>query len=183
MTRLVAFTGPAGAGKSQASLALDLSLGYERRKFAGPLKAMLTALYTAAGLHPAEIVRRIEGDLKEVPDPLLGGKTPRYAMQTLGTEWGRQMIHEDLWVNIWRAGAEQRLDAECYVVADDCRFENEAEAVRALGGKVVRITGRGGIGSEHVSEAGVEPDFEIANTGSVSELNRALRAAFGGDLD
>ena len=37
----------------------------------------------------------IEGALKEVPCELLGGKTPRYAMQTLGTEWGRDTDQQD----------------------------------------------------------------------------------------
>ena len=29
-----------------------------------------------------------------------GGKTPRYLMQTLGTEWGRMMVDGDLWVEL-----------------------------------------------------------------------------------
>jgi hypothetical protein len=62
--------------------------GFARVRFAGPLKAMMAAL----GCTNAEI----DGDRKEVPCDLLGGKSPRWAMQTLGTEWGRKLIGDDL---------------------------------------------------------------------------------------
>jgi hypothetical protein len=79
--RLIALTGYAGSGKSTLADILACEHGFTVVKFAGPLKAMLRAL----GLDE----REIEGDLKEQPCQLLAGHTPRRAMQTLGTEWGR----------------------------------------------------------------------------------------------
>jgi hypothetical protein len=38
------------------------------------------------------------------------------------------------------------------VVVNDCQFANEAAAVRALGGIVIRLEGRGGIAGQHASE-------------------------------
>jgi hypothetical protein len=89
------------------------------------------------------------GDLKEKPSPYLGGQTPRHAMQTLGTEWGRELIHPDLWTNVWKNKVQTGLDQ---VVTEDLRHKNEAEAVRSLGGKVIRIMRPGTTLGLHSSE-------------------------------
>lgn len=127
---LIAFCGPAGSGKSTAAMHLVRRHGFTRVRFAGPLKAMMAAL----GLTEIEI----EGARKESPCDLLGGRTPRYAMQTIGTEWGRDLIHPDLWVKAWRAAVD-RLPENARVVVDDCRYQNEAAAVLAMEGVLVRI--------------------------------------------
>jgi hypothetical protein len=127
---IIAFTGLAGAGKSTAAMHLVKSLGFERVRFAGPLKDMMRAL----GLSE----REIDGDLKEKPCDLLGGKTPRYAMQTIGTEWGRDLIDSDLWIRAWQ-NSISRVPTGVNVVVDDCRFPNEAKAVGSAGGILVRV--------------------------------------------
>lgn len=175
MTRLVAFCGRAGAGKSTAADAL-VAAGWRRVKFASILKDMLRAFYRSAGLDEAEIERRIEGDLKEEPDPILCGASPRRAMVTLGTEWGRHLISPELWVRAWSARVERELARGASVVCDDLRFPNECDAVRALGGLVVRIEGRAKDVAAHESEAlDFEPDVTISNTGTEDDLRSAAR--------
>lgn len=164
--RIVAFTGLAGSGKSTAALHL-VEQGWTRVRFAGPLKAMMAAL----GLTQDEI----EGSRKEVPCDLLAGKTPRYAMQTIGTEWGRDIIAPDLWIRAWRAA----LPAAGSVVVDDCRFKNEAEAVTAAGGFLIRVSreGAGAGAAGHSSEAlcaSLPAITEIQNNGTVPEFLRAV---------
>lgn len=127
---IVAFTGLAGAGKTTAAAHLVVRRGFKRVRFAGPLKAMMAA----SGLSQ----REIDGDLKDLPCDLLGGKTPRWAMQSLGTEWGRNLISSDLWIRAWQK-AVAAVPAGVPVVVDDCRFPNEADAVVAAGGILVRI--------------------------------------------
>lgn len=164
--KVLAFTGLAGSGKSTAADYL-VSLGYVRVKFAGPLKAMMRAL----GLTD----HHIEGDLKEVPTPLLAGKTPRYAMQTIGTDWGRDIIGPTLWTGLWHATVSDVLDNGGRVVCDDCRFANEVEAVRNVGGRVLRLHGRGGIGGGHVSESQDFPvDCDVVNDGDMASLRVKL---------
>jgi hypothetical protein len=164
--KVVAFTGLAGSGKSTAADYL-VAQGYQRVKFAGPLKAMLRAM----GLGDAHI----EGDLKEVPTPLLAGKTPRYAMQTIGTDWGRDIIGPTLWTGLWHATVSDVLDHGGRVVCDDCRFANEVEAVRNVGGRVLRLQGRGGIAGGHVSESQDFPvDCEVLNDGDMDSLRAKL---------
>ena len=163
MRRIVAFTGLAGCGKSTAAHHL-VAQGWQRVRFAGPLKAMMAAL----GLTE----REIEGDLKQKPSDLLCGSTPRHAMQTIGTEWGRDLIGGAVWVRAWRAALD-RVPAGVPVVVDDCRFQNEADAVRDLGGVIIRIVrpgaGAGALG--HASEGQpIETGPEIDNSGSIERF-------------
>lgn len=160
MSRIVAFTGKAGAGKSTAAAYLCEKHGYARTRFAGPLKAMLRALY-AGRLPPDEIERRIEGDLKEAPDPLLCGKTPRHAMQTLGTEWGRDLIGQGLWTGLWA----DTVSGNCRYVVEDCRFPNEGGVIADMGGVIVAIVCPwAGLNDGHSSEhMAVTPHFTVDN--------------------
>lgn len=171
-TNLVAFTGLAGAGKTAAALHLVERHGFVRTRFADPLKAMLRAI----GLGADEI----DGSLKERPSALLCGRTPRHAMQTLGTEWGRQCVAQNLWTTLWSARAGDCLDLGGRVVVDDCRFPDEADVVRRMGGIVVRLSGRGGIAGSHASEAqAFDADVELGNAGSLDELHAWLDQIIG----
>lgn len=106
--------------------------------------------------------------------------TPRYALQQLGTEWGRD-CYPNIWVeyamrtaatllrdpddgfvphyNRWRGLTFQPLGPYSLskgVVIPDVRFRNEIEGIRAAGGKVVRIrreqSGLAGDAAMHASE-------------------------------
>lgn len=166
---VIALTGLAGSGKSTASKHLIEKHGYQLVKFAGPLKDMLRAI----GLSEAQI----EGELKETPCAWLQGATPRHAMQTLGTQWGRDCIGARLWTELWVRRVQLILAAGGRVVVDDCRFPNEAEEVRKLGGVVWRLVGRGGIAGAHESEAGCgAADVEIHNIDDIADLHYQLDA-------
>lgn len=165
MTRpIVAFCGLIGSGKSTAARRLVNHHGFAGVRFADPIKAMLRAL----GLSDAEL----DGALKELPCSLLGDKTPRWAMQRLGTEWGRQLIDPELWTRAWRCAVD-RLPANVGVVADDCRFANEITAVRQASpfSLVVRIVRPGVAAAGHLSELQqFHADQQIVNDGSIEEL-------------
>ncbi len=123
---VIALTGAAGSGKTTVAMQLMLKYSYARVRFADGLKRMLLEL----GLSPEEV----DGALKEEPSSLLLGATPRHAMQTLGTEWGRNLIHQDLWAHTWKVRAENCLRLGQMVVCDDCRYENEVAFVRSFVG-------------------------------------------------
>jgi len=151
---LIGLAGTIDSGKSFAASHLVENHGFEVRKLAGPLKAAMRAF----GLTD----EHIEGELKEAPCEILCGKTPRYAMQTIGTDWGRRIIGDDLWIRLWRHQLPDRP-----VVTDDVRFENEAEAVRLAGGIVVRLLQAADMADgepAHESEAlNFTPDFTVFN--------------------
>lgn len=163
LPRVVALTGAAGSGKSTAAEYLIRRHSYERVKFAGPLKDMCRAI----GMTESQI----EGESKEEPAAMLSGKTPRHAMQTLGTEWGRKCMGEDFWANLWLSRVKAILAFDGRVVVDDCRFPNEAAAVRSLGGVIIKLDGRGGIAGAHASEAGCGTyDAVVVNDGGMVDL-------------
>lgn len=172
---LVGFTGPGGVGKSTVAKSLmaawrpdvlsrATSLDPAILHIGQPLKAMLVTLLRHAGLSTAEADYWVWREGKRLPCPALGGRTPTHAMQTLGTEWGRDNIAPELWLEIWRVKARAKLAEGRMVINDSVRFDNEAQAIRDLGGLVVRITGRAGdLAAGHVSERGVQPDLEVEN--------------------
>lgn len=163
LPRVIALAGVAGSGKSTVATHLIERYGYTRLKFAGPLKAMCRAIGMTDEM--------VEGREKELPVAWLCGRSPRYFMQRLGADFGRDLIGPDLWVVLFQKAANEVLAAGGRVVVDDCRFDNEADVVRAMGGTVLRIEGRGGIGSGHVSERITDRvDATVKNNGSIADL-------------
>jgi len=116
----------------------------------------------------------VEGSFKEHELSVLNGKSPRHVMQTLGTEWGRQCMHEAFWVTI----AMRLAQAYPRCVVTDVRFDNEAELVRNVGGRVFQIVREGMPRTDvHASEKGVNPDLidaRIYNNSSTEELQKRL---------
>lgn len=169
---LIGLAGRAGAGKSTAAHYLNAVHGFSRTRFAGPLKDMLRAI----GLSE----REIEGDLKEAPCALLGGQTPRFAMMSLGTDWGRDIIHPELWAVIWQEKARWLLAEGVSVSVEDCRFPNEAAAIKALGGYIIRIRAPEPRlpDIDHVSEQHDIPyDISVLNDGPVDVFHARLDGA------
>lgn len=191
---VIGLTGPGGVGKSTVARALCNRYALANTlteavasastpspviiHIGAPLKAMLGEFYRHAGLSADHIAAKLDGDLKRKPCHLLGGQTPTHAMQTLGTDWGRKLIHHRLWLDCWRARAVAAMAKGRNVINDSVRFENEADEIRDLDGVVVGLVGRDGdLSATHVSEAGVVPDFEVANTGTPTETASAVLAA------
>jgi hypothetical protein len=175
---LVGLVGYKGSGKGVASAALVRDRGFVLRKFADPLKNMLRALLRANGLDVDTIERMIEGDLKEKPSVELNGQTPRHAMQTLGSEWGRDLISRTLWVDTLKRSVKADLYFGNRVVVDDVRFVNEAEAIRRLGGKLAYIHRRGLVAdTQHQSEreiALIGCDYTVYNDSDIPSLRAKI---------
>lgn len=174
--RLVGFSGYARAGKDTAySLLADE--GWNRVAFADPMREFLyrlnpiVAQFTWSGsLRLADVIDDVGWDgYKETPH----GPEMRQLMQRLGTECGRELLGNNIWVDT----ALDRLPPGNYAVTD-CRFENEADAIRSRGGRIIRIT-RPGVGpaNSHISETGLdyyEFDAVVHNDGSLEDFKRKL---------
>jgi hypothetical protein len=173
---LIGITGRKGHGKDTAVAEL-VADGYVNVKFAGALKEMLRAFLRYIGETEAHIDAVIDGDQKEVPQTYLGGKSMRDAMQTLGTEWGRNMIWSELWLNAFMRRANQFP----YVVCTDMRFPNEVQFIMAMGGYTIRISRdvEETLGSNHPSETLIDTlsvDAEVPNNSSIRSLQVRVHA-------
>lgn len=173
---LIGLAGHARVGKDTAARYLAAHLTLISYAFADPLKQALASMFNLTA-------NQLEGTEKEQPLPWLG-KSPRELMQLLGTEWGRDLVHPQLWLLL----AEQNLQllaehdqAMQGVVIRDVRFDNEADWVRSKGGVILHISRRGiRPANDHVSEYGVRHyrgDYVIENDGTLEELYDQLDRA------
>ena len=169
--RLISFSGKEGSGKTFCADFLCARYGFVKVKMAKPIKDMIRTL----GLND----NHIEGHLKDVPCDLLDGRTPRWAMQSLGTEWGRSLISENLWLNRWATIVQQNLNMNSSVVVDDTRFPNELNKVRELRGVIIGLKRNATNDVSHSSEFSawdeLKPDFMIDNDESWDEFNLEMK--------
>lgn len=172
--RIIGICGLAGSGKNAVA---GMIPGAFVVQLADPLYAMVFAM---TGI-PEPLLR--QRGFKESPIPWLG-QSVRQLLQTLGTEWGRRVVCEDVWIRILdrriKGLAEQGIGV---IAVCDVRFDNEVEYLKNIGGEVwhVRRPGCQGAG-DHASEAGVTVaagDKVIENAGTMDELRAAVDAAFG----
>lgn len=181
--RLIGITGKARSGKDTAASYLAEKHGLIRYSFANPMKEAVKVMFGLTEDH-------VNGDLKETVIPWLG-VSPRRILQTLGTEWGRDTIRNDLWVvlaqrqwEIISVATEHTFHGG--MIIPDVRFEDEAAFIRENGGTLVHIQREGAQQIEaHKSEAGVEfrlGDWLIKNNGSIQELHKELDREWLGQI-
>jgi hypothetical protein len=165
------------------------------KKFAGKLKEV-ASLLTGVPAHMFE-----DQDFKKTnlssdwqtwypyidrPEPM----TVREFLQKLGTEAMRQGLHTNVWVNAlfadysgaWTTdkGKHDPVQEFPSWIITDCRFPNEAVAIREREGVLLRLNRNGDTG-EHISETALdnfEFDYVIENTGSLEELVAKIRVFY-----
>lgn len=193
MSQTFGIVGQSGSGKDTIADFLTDEYGFVKISFADPMKRFCMELFdfTEAQLWgPSEMrngpdTRYQRGfyypATREVPkstsvqlsDPKPVYLTPRYALQTLGTEWGRD-CYPDIWVEYAMRQAKELLDETEYVrrkgylpskgifyateeddflprihgvVIADVRFKNEMEIIKREGGKVIKVVRPGYTGA------------------------------------
>ncbi len=144
---------------------------------------MLGALLEFSGCEKKDVAYWIEGKGKEESCQFIGGITPRHAMQTLGTEWGRKHMHKDFWVTM----VENHIKTlgNDPIVITDLRFPNERDMINRLGGVAVRIRPANFDPRDaHVSEQYVmsmSTDIEVFNSfDGVEKFQETLRIILDG---
>ena len=113
--------------------------GFEKESFANSVKDAVSVIFGWDR-------KLLEGDTnfsrewRELPDPYWSAKfgksfSPRYALQLMGTEAGRNVFDENLWVY----SLEKRCKPSVNYVIADVRFTNEIDMIRKSGGKIVWV--------------------------------------------
>jgi len=136
----VGICGLIGHGKDTAAGFL-IEQGYQRISFAGVLKDTCAALFgwdrillegnTTESRAFREQVDTWWANRLDIPE-----FTPRYALQHIGTDVFRRNFHPDIWV----AACERQIEmTDKNVVISDCRFYNELNVIKRLGGKTAVV--------------------------------------------
>lgn len=135
---IIGMVGFIGSGKGTVGDILRDKYGYVQDSFARPLKDAVAAIFgwDRQLLEGATAESRA---WRERPDAFWTEKfgykfTPRLALQLMGTEAGRDVFHNDIWV----VSLLQR-NQHNNVVITDVRFKNEILAVQKNGGKIIRV--------------------------------------------
>ena len=133
--------------------------------------------------------------------------TPRMLLQQIGTELFRNLVHPNTWVNatmvsyrpfieghpnLIKSNGKVLIEGQVYFmgkavypnwIITDCRFPNEADAVKSRGGINIRVNRPKEVNTdelhiEHSSETALDDykfDYVIDNTGTVEELINKVR--------
>ena len=179
---LIGLHGRKRAGKDTVADFLTQRHRYARYALAGPIRDGLIAMLGTLGVDRAAL----DGADKELPLPVLGVSS-RHLQQTLGTEWGRQLVHPDVWLMIARARVTQIRGYTSTIVITDVRFENEAAWMRMMGGAVwhIRRPRDENVVDLHKSEAGVAIvpgiDSILDNSAGLEQLADEVKRALAGE--
>jgi hypothetical protein len=166
----------AGHGKSTAATWFQEQYGAKIRSFAYPLKEMARRIY---GLSWEQLYGTQAQ--KDAIDPRWG-KSGRQLLQFLGTEVCRDVLGADIWVEtLFR---QLRGKSGVYVI-EDVRFPNEAKAIQAHGGRVIKLVCPDAPPPQdpnHASEVGVDVlDADVVVTSTrvqgVEDLRRKIASA------
>lgn len=170
--KIIGLCGKARSGKTTIATVM-CAAGYYPISLAEPIKTMLLAL----GINEPEHKEKPFKLFPETEDsPYV---TYRQLTQTLGTEWGRYCIDEDMWLKHLqsRITTLERGGIVRKIVITDVRFENEAQWVRKMGHLWHISRSNRGPTHHHISEAGIKPighEIEIVNDGTIDELRAMI---------
>jgi hypothetical protein len=138
---IIGIVGNIGSGKDTAAEYMVSQHQYDRDSFAKPLKDAIAAVFqwdrellegqTKASREWREQIDEWWAERLNIPH-----LTPRWVLQYWGTEVCRYGFHGDIWI----ASLEKRLlVSQTDVVISDCRFENEINVIKKLGGKIIHV--------------------------------------------
>ena len=167
---LIGLCGDIGSGKDTVAKILVNYHSFERLALADPIANGMVAMF---GITLEEYHNRT---LKELPHPKLMGKSIRDVARLIGTEFGRDMIHEDIWTFVLNGKYTDKLcSGHDKFVISDVRFENEEKWIRANGGIIVKVIRENNDYSHNMSSHRSDiykptHDYAIFNSGNIQDL-------------
>lgn len=164
-----ALIGKARTGKTTIANYTVVKKGGTTAAFADPIRAGILVMFGSLGLTPEHFE---DDDLKEAVVPEIG-LSPRQLMQRLGTEFGRNLVHPDIWIKVLKARNAEAIKANSLVVTD-VRLPNEYQELKDMGFGMLHVQRPDAKQvSAHSSEQGVAiqaDDSVIVNDSSLESL-------------
>lgn len=176
---MIGVSGYARAGKDTVGAYLTGDHGFTRLAFADTLKRFVLAvnpiiMWDREAERYVRLYDALEDNafewekLKAIPEV-------RQLLQRVGTEGGRDILGENVWVDGTLSGVD--VHADNWVVTD-VRFPNEAAAIKGRGGFVWRVERPGTEAvNAHSSETALDEypfDAVIRNDGTLEDLCRRV---------
>lgn len=202
---IIGLTGLAGAGKDTVADALVAHAGFRKLAFADELR--LEVLHAFERADAALLANRATKEsptdrlalgwctnlefVHAVQAHLYGGamplealdepRSPRQIMQLWGTEY-RRAQNADYWViKLLERMIDLSRQQHRRLVVTDCRFANEAAAIRGAGGEIWQVfrPGLRPVENGHASQSagdGLKPERFVVNSGAITDtIHQVLR--------
>lgn len=179
---IIGLTGVAESGKDTVGKILVEKHGYTRVSFADPLREALYRLNPTVrcGFTAQSPVQSLVDTLGW--DEAKKNPEVRRLLQVLGTEVGRELLSEHVWIDLADRKinkiADQTPGIWPRIVITDVRYHNEAAFIHSwVGGLVVRVDrpGYGPVNGHDSDNTRVAVDATISNSGSLDDLHDAVQ--------
>lgn len=171
---IIGLSGYGGSGKDTIADILVEKHGFVRFAFADAMREGLLAFnpYLEGSRRLSEVVNELGWDKAKRQRPEI-----RRLLQSFGTDFGRNILGEQTWVNILNRFLQDNyllgyLDYK--VVVTDVRFPNEVDEIKGWGGRLWRVE-RSGVepAQDHFSDKALDNhtfDLVIKNDMPLTEL-------------
>jgi hypothetical protein len=136
---IIGIVGFAGSGKGTVGDILVRDYNFVKMSFADSLKDAVSAIFgwdrnlLEGDTEESRIFREAKDEWWS--DKLNYHVTPRNILQKMGTEAGRNVFHDQVWIHSLARRVHNHKD----VVIPDVRFPNEVNFIRENGGFVIRV--------------------------------------------
>ena len=202
---IIGITGFIGSGKDTVAQ-MFVGRGAVKDSFAAPLKDLCSSVFgwDRDMLEGHTVESR---DFRETPDLYWTRKlgidnfTPRLALQLVGTDIMRTHFNQSIWLDSLEYRIRKNSSIDQLVVISDCRFKNELDLIKQLGGTVIHVlrdelpqwyetavhANKGSVPAKHTMETrysnvhasewkwvGYDFDYEIQNTGTLDDLEQKV---------
>lgn len=171
---IIGLSGKKQSGKSSSALYLQNALRFVEVSWAFPLKEIIGK--ELLGLNNEQMYGSEAAKEAIIPK---WGKSARQLLQEVGTDCFRNIIHPNFWVIVGMGRITEQTLMGNNVVVSDCRFLNEMDAIKKLGGISLRVERIGQVSTDtHRSEVDLDYynfDYTIkAESGDLKSLYRQL---------
>lgn len=175
---IIGISGKMGSGKDTlARFIQEIDNSFKTKMFAGKLK-MIASQISGIPVHKFEDQEFKTTYMSDIWNINNTKMTVREFLQKLGTDGLKDGLHQNVWINALLSDYVIDNITNQYPnwIVTDVRFPEEADAIKKLGGKVVRVIRNNevGVSKQHRSEIAMDDykDFNliITNNGTLDAL-------------